>query len=108
MSWVFCPDIALVSISITRLGVSVLPIHCLQIDATWAPTQSVCEVLNPETTKATTFALLITDVVLLLTMLVGLLRFRQNGAMIGVGKFLWRQVRSGDLQLVLIAHLLPM
>jgi len=60
-------------------------------DATWEPTQSVCEVLNTETTKGTTFALLITDVVLLLTMLVGLLRFRQDGTMIGVGKFLWRQ-----------------
>jgi hypothetical protein len=32
------------------------------------------------------------DVVLLLTMLVGLLRLRHDGTMFGLGKFLWNQV----------------
>jgi hypothetical protein len=67
-------------------------IHNLALfHATWAPTQSVCEVLNLESCTKTVIAVLVSDVVLLLTMLVGLLRLRHDGTMIGLGKFLWRQ-----------------
>lgn len=34
----------------------------------------------------------VSDVVLLLTMLAGLLRLRRHGSMFALGKFLWRQV----------------
>jgi hypothetical protein len=93
MCGLFCIDLALVSISI--FGFRVLPIHYLHLEfhATWAPTQSVCEVLNPESSTKTVIAALVSDVILLLTMLVGLLRLRHGGTMIGLGKFLWRQVR---------------
>jgi hypothetical protein len=37
-------------------------------------------------------ALLVSDVVLLLTMLVGLLRLRKDGTLFGLAKLLWRQV----------------
>lgn len=67
---------------------------CLQIHATWEPTQSVCAVVNTEVTKKTILAVLVSDVVLLLTMLAGLLRQRVYGTMFALGKFLWRQVGS--------------
>jgi len=59
--------------------------------AAWVPEQNVCEVLDTETSKKNTIATLVSDVVLLLTMLVGLLRLRQDGTMFGFGKLLWRQ-----------------
>ncbi|KAF8256865.1 hypothetical protein EI94DRAFT_1836410 [Lactarius quietus] len=62
-----------------------------RVQARWAPTLSVCEVLNPEITKVTIIALLIADLVLLITMLVGLLRLRIHGTMFALGKFLWNQ-----------------
>ena len=41
-------------------------------------------------------ALLVSDVVLLLTMLVGLLRLRKDGTLFGLGKFLWKQVGGAN------------
>ncbi|KAF8261251.1 hypothetical protein EI94DRAFT_1833425 [Lactarius quietus] len=61
------------------------------IIATWVPEQSTCAVLNAEGGKKNVIATLVTDVVLLLTMLVGLLRLRVYGTMFGLGKLLWRQ-----------------
>jgi hypothetical protein len=56
---VICIDIALVSIPIHPPRISGFRIyHCLQIHATWSPTQSVCDVLNTETTTKTMIALL--------------------------------------------------
>jgi hypothetical protein len=52
-------------------------------------------VLHTESTKKTIFAVLVSDVVLLLTMLAGLLRLRLHGPMLGLGQFLWKQVGSG-------------
>lgn len=77
-------------------GFRLLPIHYmrLQIHATWAPTQSVCEVLNPESTTKTIIAVLVSDITLLLTMLIGLLRLRHDGTLYGLGHFLWKQVSS--------------
>jgi len=61
------------------------------VHATWAPTQGVCEVLDTGSSKKTIFAVLASDVVLLLTMLAGLLRLRLHGSTFGLGHFLWRQ-----------------
>lgn len=66
----------------------------LQINATWEPTQSVCTVTNPESSKMTIIATLATDVILLLTMLVGVLRLRQNCTSLALVKLLWRQVST--------------
>jgi hypothetical protein len=70
------------------------PTDCLrlQILAAWAPDQTVCEVLNTERGNRNIIATLVTDVVLLLTMLVGLLRLRQHGTMFALGQLLWNQV----------------
>jgi len=62
-----------------------------RLHSTWSPVQGVCVVINSESTKKNVTATFVTDVVLLLTMLVGLLRLRLHGNMFGLGKFLWRQ-----------------
>ena len=52
-----------------------------------------CIVLNPETGKLNIIVLLVADITLLLTMLVGLLRLRSDGVgTFGVGQLLWEQV----------------
>ena len=56
------------------------------------PGQTVCVVLDTERSKDNIIALLVSDVVLLLTMIVGLLRLRKDGTLFGLGKLLWRQV----------------
>ena len=58
----------------------------------WEPEQSACDVLNTESGSKTVIVTLVTDVVLLLTMLVGLLRLRQHGNMFALGQLLWNQV----------------
>jgi hypothetical protein len=59
--------------------------------AAWVPAQSVCVVLDTESGKKTIIAILVTDVVLLLTMLAGLVRMRLHGNMFGFAQILWRQ-----------------
>jgi hypothetical protein len=49
-------------------------------------------VLDTESGKKTIIAILVTDVVLLLTMLAGLVRMRLHGNMFGFAQILWRQV----------------
>ncbi|KAF8256866.1 hypothetical protein EI94DRAFT_152497 [Lactarius quietus] len=62
-----------------------------RIRAKWAPALSICEIVNPETTKITIIGVLVADVGLLLVMLVGLLRLRVHGTMFALGQFLWKQ-----------------
>jgi hypothetical protein len=62
--------------------------HCLQIRSAWLPEQSVCAVLNTNSFTLGVTSMFITDVILLLIMLVGLLRLRS----FGLGQLLWKQV----------------
>ncbi|KAN0141803.1 hypothetical protein V8E53_000265 [Lactarius tabidus] len=61
------------------------------LHSAWVPEQSVCGVLNTESSNKNAIATLVSDVVLLLTMLVGLLRLSRNGMMSGFGQLLWKQ-----------------
>jgi hypothetical protein len=88
----------------TNWGFRGLPTHYLQIHATWVPVQSVCAVLNPESSKANIIVTLATDVVLLLIMLAGLLRLRQNGVSLALVQFLWTQVGTVGPLVPMIAH----
>ena len=63
------------------------------------PAQSTCVVLNTERSKDNIIATLVSDVVLVLTMLVGLLRLRKDGTLFGLGKLLWKQVSGVHLPL---------
>jgi hypothetical protein len=73
-------------------GFRLPPTDRLQLHSTWVPAQSVCGVLNSESSNKNVVGTFITDVVLLLTMLVGLLRLRRRNIMFGFGQLLWKQV----------------
>jgi hypothetical protein len=52
-----------------------------------------CALTNIEISKPSFISLLVTDIVLLLTMLAGLLRLsRRNAGTFELGRFLWKQV----------------
>jgi hypothetical protein len=56
--------------------------------------QDSCTPKNIQITKINLISTLVTDVVLLLIMLVGLLRLRVKGVgMLSLGQLLWKQVR---------------
>ena len=73
-------------------GFQGLSSECLQVLSTWASEQSVCVVLNTESGIKNIIVTLVSDVVLLLTMLVGLLRLRRHGTVFALGQLLWKQV----------------
>jgi hypothetical protein len=64
--------------------------HCLQIRGAWLPVQSVCAVSNSDNFNLSVTSLFVTDMLLLLIMLVGLLRLHLH--IFGLGKLLWKQV----------------
>jgi len=81
-----------IAMSAWLTDVAILIHNITRLRAAWAPTQSVCVVLNSESTKLNVTATLVTDVVLLVIMLVGLLRLRLHGStMFGLWKVLWSQ-----------------
>jgi hypothetical protein len=62
----------------------------------WDPVLLDCIVLNTEKNKPSIIATLITDIVLLLIMLIGLLRLlHDSGGSFALGRLLWKQVGSG-------------
>lgn len=78
--------------SLKRFGTSWL-IHP-QIRADWDSEQSVCVILNIESNQITVIIILVTDIILLSTMLVGLLRLRRGGGgKFELGRLLWKQVK---------------
>ena len=100
MDPVFCTDITQVSIHIhPPWGFGSLLTSFLQIHSAWAPAQGVCAVPNTESSKANIIAVLVSDVVLLLTMLIRLLRLRQHGTIFALGQLLWNQVGSAGFRL---------
>jgi hypothetical protein len=65
-----------------------------QIRAVWVPVTTSCEITNLEVAQPSLTSLLVTDIVLLLTMLAGLLRLsRRDVGTFELGRFLWKQVR---------------
>ena len=64
--------------------------HYLQVHAAWVPEESVCILSNTSSFKLSVTSTFITDVVLLVIMLVGLLRLRLH--IFGLGELLWKQV----------------
>jgi hypothetical protein len=66
----------------------------LQIQSDWEPIHRGCVVLSSESNKVNIIVLVITDIVLLLTLLIGLLHWRGDGSStFGIGRLLWKQVR---------------
>jgi len=74
------------------VNVSFLSEGIARIRAGWDPDQGFCVVSNVESNQPTMIVMLITDVVLLLTMFVGLLRLRRRGGgTFELGRLLWKQ-----------------
>jgi hypothetical protein len=73
---------------------SFLPHHIHpQIRATWISVAEACAITNIETSTASFIALFVTDFLLLVIMLAGLLRLRRRGGdTFELGRLLWRQV----------------
>ena len=66
----------------------------MQLRSTWSDETGACDLLNPDTSKPNIISSLVTDVILLLIMLMGLLRSRVGAiGAFGVGRMLWNQVR---------------
>ena len=65
-----------------------------QIRSTWIPVLDVCSTADLKGVEETFILILITDLILLVTMLTGLLRLRRHGGGTrGLGLLLWKQVR---------------
>ncbi|KAI0284179.1 hypothetical protein BC826DRAFT_1056491, partial [Russula brevipes] len=63
-----------------------------RIRSSWNPALGTCNLLNVQILKLNFISTLITDIVLLLVMLVGLLRLRlDGGGMLSMGRILWKQ-----------------
>ena len=63
-----------------------------------------CIVLNSESSKLYVVVLAVTDIILLLIVLIGLLRLRRDGSgTFGIGRLLWKQVGSHPFLSVVIA-----
>ncbi|KAH9958776.1 hypothetical protein BC827DRAFT_1218481 [Russula dissimulans] len=100
--------IVAISTGIWVVNVSVIIQGIARLRASWDPSLKICTVLNTERNKLNIIVTLITDIVLLLIMLVGLLHLRQDGGgRFGIGLLLWNQ---GVLWLFLatIAEVPPM
>jgi hypothetical protein len=65
----------------------------MQVRSAWIPERKSCVVLNTESSKLNFIVTLITDIMLLLIMLAGLLRLRyyERGTL-GLGRLVWKQV----------------
>ena len=58
----------------------------------WDPLLQDCIVLNTEEIKHNIILILITDIVLLLMVLIGLLCLHDSGGSFALGRLLWKQV----------------
>ena len=67
----------------------------LQLRSDWDPAVPACIIFNSDSSKLNIIVTLITDIILLLTVLIGLLRLRRevSGTLaFGIGRLLWKQV----------------
>ena len=61
----------------------------------WDPGANSCIITNVDTSKLSLVSLFASDLTLLLIMLAGLLRLRNHGGTLEIGRLLWKQV--GDI-----------
>jgi hypothetical protein len=83
-----------VETSFDSLGLSVCTV--LQLRSEWSPIVRSCVVLNTQDNTPNIVVTFISDVILLVIMLVGLLVLRhESGVTFPLGELLWNQVGSG-------------
>jgi len=87
-------DRIIVAIALGVWGINVaLSIQsAARIRSSWNPALETCTLLNAQIIKLNFISTLVTDIVLLLVMLIGLLRLRlDGGGMLSMGRILWKQ-----------------
>jgi len=84
--------IVAISAGIWVINVSFIIHGIARLRASWDPSLKICTVIGTERNELNIIVTLITDIVLLSTVLVGLLRVRQDGGgRFGIGLLLWNQ-----------------
>ncbi|KAH9967683.1 hypothetical protein BJV74DRAFT_277454 [Russula compacta] len=80
------------SIGVWLVNLSFLIQGVVRPRSAWDPVQGGCATLNILTTKPTMISVFVTDFILLLIMLIGLIRLRlHGGTLLGLGRLLWKQ-----------------
>jgi hypothetical protein len=81
-----------------------LPYH-EQLHIVWDPVVKSCAITNIQVCEISLVSCFVTDTILLLIMLVGLLRVRRRGSSFELWHFLWKQVGHWQFSLaVLLTH----
>jgi len=81
-----------IATSLWAINVAVLIQGVVRVHSDWADFLPGCILLNSHSTKLNIIASLVTDILLLLIVLVGLLRFHSDGlGTYGIGRLLWKQ-----------------
>ncbi|KAF8496189.1 hypothetical protein F5888DRAFT_414485 [Russula emetica] len=84
--------VVLIAMGLWLTDVAFLINGTVQIRCVWSDESNSCVLLNPQSNELNIISSLVTDVVLLLIMVVGLLRLRiGEGGAFGVGRVLWNQ-----------------
>jgi len=90
--WDVNKAIVVLAISVWGANVSFLSEGAARIRAGWDSQQNCCVILDAESNKPTMIVMLATDIILLLTMFVGLIRLLgRGGGTYELGRLLWRQ-----------------
>jgi len=84
--------VVVIALSVWVINIGFLIQGTARLGSVWDLAQERCVVHNTESNKPNIIVTLITDIILLLIMLVGLLRIRrQGGGTFGLGQLLWKQ-----------------
>ncbi|KAF8491207.1 hypothetical protein F5888DRAFT_1075420 [Russula emetica] len=86
------------AITVWATNASLIIFGIARMRASWDPILQECMVLNTEKDKFSSISILISDIVLLLIVLIGLLRLHDSGGTFALGRLLWKQVGSGRSQ----------
>ncbi|KAI0278280.1 hypothetical protein BGY98DRAFT_549610 [Russula aff. rugulosa BPL654] len=79
------------AIIVWATNVSAMILGIVRIRSAWVSVLQDCVVLNTEKSKPSIIITLITDIVLLLIVLIGLLRLHDSGGSFALGRLLWKQ-----------------
>jgi len=90
--WNWDKIIVTIAVGVWGINAVLLIQSAARIRSSWNPALDTCLLRNVQTIKLSFISTLITDIVLLLVMLIGLLRLRlDGGGMLSMGRVLWTQ-----------------
>jgi len=90
--WNWDKIIVTIAVGVWGINVVLLIQSAARVRSSWSPALDTCILFNVQIIKLNFISTLITDIVLLLVMLIGLLRLRlEGGGMLSLGRILWKQ-----------------